>query len=215
MAESPQTAQAKPMPTWKRLLLLSAGTGAGFALVLAVVAGTFMWYHGHPASGGGQQTAQQKKLAPSLGFNRVKDVPSIIDQDAFLEENETQRKLPGNEFVKDRRVMHEAAMMNDFLEGIKESKECNGITFYLKEGGKKPAFTVQINVMGHDRHPDDQTWTWILLWPADTSAAGRDGQGMGGMGNQSSAKLTAKDVCLTIWDDVDPNHFKKPGGKIE
>jgi hypothetical protein len=38
---------------------------------------------------------------------------------------------------------------------------------------------------------------------------------MGGMGNQTSAKLTAKDICLTIWDDIDPNHFKKPGGKIE
>ena len=23
------------------------------------------------------------------------------------------------------------------------------------------------------------------------------------------------DVCLTVWDDVDPNHVKESGGKIE
>lgn len=104
--------------------------------------------------------------------------------------------------------------MNDFLEGFKDSKECNGITFNMKEG-KHPAFTVQIGVSGHDDHPDDQTWAWILAWPGDPSPVDAKSHGVGGMGSQSSAKLTARDVCLTVWDDVDPNHFKKPGGKIE
>jgi hypothetical protein len=116
--------------------------------------------------------------------------------------------------VHDKRAMHEASLMNEFLEGFKDSKECNGITFYMKED-KHPAFTVQIGITGHDTHPDDQTWTWILGWPGDPSPAKEETHGVGGMGSQSSGQLTARDVCLTIWDDVDPNHFKKPGGKIE
>jgi hypothetical protein len=57
--------------------------------------------------------------------------------------------------------------------------------------------------------------TWILSYLADPSPAESKSHGVGGMGIQSDAKLTARDVCLTVWDDVDPNHFKKPGGKIE
>ncbi len=105
--------------------------------------------------------------------------------------------------------------MNEFMEGFKNSKECSGITFYLKSD-KKPDFTVQITVMGHDDPKlTGQTWTWILGYPRDPGPADKSGHGMGGMGIQSNAKLTARDVCMTVWDDVDPNHFKKPGGKIE
>jgi hypothetical protein len=105
--------------------------------------------------------------------------------------------------------------MNEFMEGFKNSRECHGITFYLKTD-KRPDFTIQISVMGHDDPKlNEQTWTWILSWPGDPGSADGKAHGMGGMGNQSTAKLTAKDVCMTVWDDVDPNHFKKPGGKIE
>ena len=38
---------------------------------------------------------------------------------------------------------------------------------------------------------------------------------LSGLGIQSSAKLTARDVCMTIWENLDPNHFKKPGGTIK
>jgi hypothetical protein len=95
------------------------------------------------------------------------------------------------------------------------SKECNGITFYLKTD-KKPDFTVQIMVSGHDDpKASEQSRTWILHYLSDPSPADKSGHGMGGMGIQSNAKLTARDVCMTVWDDIDPNHFKKPGGKIE
>src|ERR1700738_1085932 len=150
-----------------------------------------------------QQTAQ--KTVPTLGFNHRKDMSPILDMDAYAEELETEKKLPGNQFVHDKRAMHEASLMNDVLEGFKDSKECNGITFYMKEG-KTPAFTVQIGITGHDDHPDDQTWTGVLVWPGDPSPANKDTHGVGGMGSQSSARLTAKDVCLTVWDDIDPNH---------
>jgi hypothetical protein len=69
---------------------------------------------------------------------------------------------------------------------------------------------------GHDDpKASEQSWTWILHYLSDPSPADKSGHGMGGMGIQSNAKLTARDVCMTVWDDIDPNHFKKPGGKIE
>lgn len=111
--------------------------------------------------------------------------------------------------------MHEMTLMRESVEAFQNSKACNGITFYLKTD-KKPDFTVQITVVGHDDQKlSDQTWTWILGYPGDPGPSENKAHGIGGMGSQSNAKLTARDVCLTIWDDVDPNHFKKPGGKVE
>ena len=162
-------------------------------------------------------TKQQpaKKGSPTLGFTHIKNVSPITDDDAMHEEWELQKKLPGNEFVHDKTAMHETILMNEFVEGFKDSKECNGVSFYLKSD-KKPDFTVQINVVGHDTSkPGDQTWTWILSYPGDPGPADKPSHGIGGMGNQSNGRLTARDVCLTIWDDVAPNHFKKPGGQIE
>ena len=156
-----------------------------------------------------------KKDPPTIGFNHIKDVSPIADEDAFMEELRMKKELPDNPLVYEKRAMHEAALMNEFMEGFKDSKECNGITFYLKTD-KKPDFTVQISVMGHDDTKlGEESWTWILGYPADPSPADKPSHGMGGMGSQSTAKLTARDVCMTVWDDVDPNHFKKPGGKIE
>jgi hypothetical protein len=154
------------------------------------------------------------KKPPTLGFNHIKGVPPILDSDALAEEERLEKELPGNQFIHDTRAMHEAALMNEFLEGFKNSKECNGITFYLKTG-KKPDFTVQITVFQNNRTVGEQAWTWILGYPGDQSPADKPGHGIGGMGIQSTVKLTARDVCMSIWDDVDPNHFKKPGGKIE
>jgi hypothetical protein len=190
------------------------------ALALGVVLFLAAWVYGQTtqkpkagSSSGQQQAAKQDP--PTLGFNHIKDVSSITDDDATHEEWKLEKELPGNELVHDKRAMHEATLMNEFMESFKNAKECNGITFYLKTD-KKPDFIVQISVMGHDDHKlGEQTWTWILGYPGDPSSADSKAHGIGGMGNQSTAKLTARDVCMTIWDDVDPNHFKKPGGKIE
>ena len=154
---------------------------------------------------GGQQekTIPSVKEYPTLGFAHMKDVPPIIDADALAEEHEMEEKLPGNPFVKDRRALHEASMMQEFVEGFQNSKECNSITLQMGES-KKSQFIVQITVTGHDNNADDQTWTWMLFWPSDPSPAGSKSHGMGGLGAQASAKLTARDVCMTLWFDVDP-----------
>jgi len=166
------------------------------------------------AGGKQEKTIPSVKEYPTLGFARIRDVSPIIDSDALAEEHEAEKKLPGNPFVKDRLAMHEASMMQEFVEGFQNSKECNAITLQMG-GGKKSQFIVQISVTGHDSNPDDQTWTWMLFWPSDPSPAESKSHGMGGLGAQASAKLTARDVCMTLWDDVDPNHFKRLGGKIE
>jgi len=163
---------------------------------------------------GPSQSPHKERPAPTLGFNNIKDVPPVMDMDAITEEMEMQKKLPNNQFVKTKRVLHETSLMNDFIEGFKNSKECNGITFYLKTE-KKPDFTIQISVSGHDDPSGEQSWIWVLGWPHDPGPAEKATHGTGGMGHQTNAKLTARDACLTIWDNVDPNHFKKPGGKIE
>lgn len=189
-----------------------------FALVLAfsfaavVYAQTSQKPKSAPAP---EQQQAAKKVPPALGFTHIKDVSPLTDEDAYLEELKLEKQLPGNEFVHDKRAMHEAGLMDEFMEGFKNSKECNGITFYLKTD-KKPDFVVHIMVSGHDDpKAGEQSWTWMLGYPGDPSPSDKAGHGVGGMGIQSNAALTARDVCLTVWDDIDPNHFKKPGGKIE
>lgn len=144
--------------------------------------------------------------SPSLGFNKIKDVSPIIDTDALLEENELKKKLPSNQFVGDKRAIHEAALAHDFLDGFREAKDCEGITFYLKKD-VIPDYSAQITVNNHDKSGTEQEWIWML---SDIRK-----KALGGLGNQSSARLTARDICMTVWENVDPNHVKKPGGKIE
>lgn len=153
------------------------------------------------------KTRAAPKQEPTLGFSHVKDVSPIIDSDALAEENELKKKLPDNQFVQDKRALHEAALMHDFLEGFREAKECNGITFYMTDKKGPPQFAVQITVNFHDKPDSEQEWIWMLF---DSKS-----KGMGGFGTQSNAKLTARDVCMTVWEDIDPNHYKKPGGRIE
>jgi hypothetical protein len=187
------------------------------ALTFAVALWFAAWSHDQASQTPAvlENSQATKKEPPTLGFSHLKDVSPLEDQDAYLEELEMEKKLPGNPMVHDKRAMHEAALMNEFMEGFKNSKECNGITFYLKTD-KKPDFTVLIVMSGHDNPKDtEQSWTWMLGYPGDPSPKDKSGHGVGGMGIQSTAELTARDVCLTVWDDIDPNHFKKPGGKIE
>jgi hypothetical protein len=170
----------------------------------------------------GQRTSTNRNGSPTLGFTRIKGASSVLDMDAYGEELDLEKKLPGNEQVHDRRAVHEASLEGEFLEGFRDSKVCHDITFYMK-GDKAPDFQLNISVLGHDIHPNHEKWTWMLFHRGPSNSGDVRAQGsvsnlsdaLAGMGNQSSGKLTARDVCQTVWDDVYPNHFKKPGGKIE
>lgn len=152
------------------------------------------------------------KEAPSLGFNNTKDIPPIMDEDAYMEEVKLKEKLPGNRFVEDKRAFHEGFLQKEFLDGFQNSKECDGITFYRDTA--KANTTAQITVMFHDTPNHDQEWIWMLF--GGPQQAGKTEKSLSGIGTQSMAKFTARDVCMTMWENIDPNHFKKgPGGTIK
>lgn len=127
-----------------------------------------------------------------------------MDEDAYREELEMAKRFPGDATIYTGRATREAELLRQFAEGFQNSRECSGISFDLKTD-LKPEFTLAIVVSGHDKDPAHQSWTWAFSEP----------RGMGGFGIQSDAKLTARDVCLTLWENIDPNHFKKPGGKTQ
>ena len=102
-----------------------------------------------------------------------------MDVDCFNEEQRLKKELPGNQFVHEKCGMHETMLLNEFVEGFKNSKECNGITLYLITD-KKPEFAVQVGVSGHDKpKPSEQSWTWFLSWPESPDPAVRESLGMG------------------------------------
>jgi len=186
----------------------------------------------------------EQNAGPTLGFISRKNVYPVFQTDMYdmaMNENEIFRRLAqakrryelllndpnlGDrwdaqkelsqietnlaEYAKIRQLRD--SLMRNFLDAFRDSKECKGITFYTSEG-QKPAFTVQLSVGGV--LSNNQTWGWWLRWPGDPSPAHSDGHGFGGTGTQSSARLTARDVCLKIWDDVDPSHSKTSGGRIK
>jgi hypothetical protein len=171
-----------------------------------------------PSLGFAQQApgkdAQNKNQVPTLGFANIKDVSPIQDNDAVMQEAKLKKELPGNQMVESIRLMHEAALLHEFVEGFKDSKECNGITLYMKAKPDKVAeFTLQATVDNYGKPGVEQTWTWMIF--DMQTKDGKTERGLAGLGNQSTGKLTARDVCMTVWEDVDPNHYKKPGGTIE
>ena len=145
---------------------------------------------------------------PSVGFAHVESVSPVLDVDAFAEENALQKNIQQNSFIPGRRAVHETLLMNEFLAAFKESKECDGIAFYGK-ADQMPAFTIQIGVRGHDQTARKASWTWILAYPGDRSPSNSEGHGMGGMGSQPSARLTASDICVTVWGVTGLNHPKR------
>jgi hypothetical protein len=172
----------------------------------------------------------QKPYHPTLGFNHIKNVTPIMNLDAMAEEygleKELQR-LPGDQSVKavqqeqqhlmDRFRQEQQHLMDKFIAGFDNSKECDGITSYLKTD-ENPDFTIQITV-GHDAFNGAESWTWTLSRPGDPSYKA---YGTGWTRNPdakmvlplSNAELTAKDVCITAWNEIDPDHFKKPLNRV-
>ena len=163
-----------------------------------------------PAAYGQSAPGVSSKETPTLAFNNTKDIPPIIDADALTEEWRLKKKLPDNPFVEDKRALHEGFLKKEFLDGFRDSKECNGITFY--RDAAKANTKVQVTVNFHDTPGLEQEWIWMLA--GGPPQVGKE-KTLSGFGTQSSAKLTARDVCMTMWENLDPNHFKKPGGTIK
>jgi hypothetical protein len=184
---------------------------ASIGILTVSLAGQTQPKENQAKSTGPQPRVENRKETPTLAFNNAKDIPSILDGDAFSEESRLKEKLPGNEFIGEKRALHEGVLEQQFLDGFRDSKECNGITFYRDTS--KANTTVQITVNFHDDPAGhEQEWIWMLA--GGPQQAGKE-KTLSGLGIQSTAKLTARDVCITMWENLEPNHFPKPGGTIQ
>jgi hypothetical protein len=147
---------------------------------------------------------------PTLGFIREKGASLVTDSDAeALEQNLSQKPSP-DDIVRNSREVHDAALFADFLDSLKHLKDCSGIKVSVKPNSLPPDFLVLLSVSGLESHPDNQSWFWIVSHPGVKLREGMPSIGLGGMGSATNAKLTAGDVCRTIWEDLDPNRMKKP-----
>jgi hypothetical protein len=155
-----------------------------------------------------QKNHQPLQQDPSVGFAHVETVSPVLDVDALAEENALKKDSPKDSSIPGKRAVHEALLRNEFLAAFKDSKECDGIAFYGK-ADQVPAFTIQIGVRGHDKSARKPSWTWILAYPGDRSPLNSEGHGMGGIGSQPNARLTAKEICATIWGITGLNHPKR------
>jgi hypothetical protein len=174
------------------------------------------------------QKSSRVKHSPTLGFNRSSG-GSLIDMNALatsersvaLEPSEvefaqptptpvtpptgyvleTRREPDPFDVAAAQQQLQKASLMRDFLDSFRDSSDCNGITF-LMGTNIKPDFVAGISVDGYGTE-----WIWAVK---DTKK-----KGIGNLGKQSSARLAASDICLAVWNRVDPNHFNKPGGKVQ
>ncbi|HYR87799.1 MAG TPA: hypothetical protein VE422_27200 [Terriglobia bacterium] len=96
----------------------------------------------------------------------------------------------------------------EFLDIFKDSKDCSGITFYTRDKKTPPDFRVRMTLSESDTPDQEQEWLWTVL---DAKRGGNDE--LRGIGNQTSAVLAVQDMCTTVWEGIDPNHYKKPGPK--
>jgi len=98
---------------------------------------------------------------------------------------------------------------DEFIHAFRVVPECNGITF-ITDNAKPVDFTVSVHVSGRLQHPAAQSWIYVVT---DLKTRGRDF-----MQKYREAKFdaqtTAKDVCMKVWDRVDPNRIPGAGGKV-
>ena len=102
----------------------------------------------------------------------------------------------------------DADFSQEFLDIFKDSEECSGIIVYTGDKKTPPDFNVRLTVGTSDTPELEQEWLWTVL----SAKRGRAGE-LRGTGNQTSAALAVRDMCTTVWEDLDPNHYKKPEPK--
>ena len=163
-------------------------------LILAVLVFMVLMRRGRLSSISSPAPTPQPKVGPSLYISEV------YDGDWTLMRLQNP-KLP------ERNGIGEGFLHNKLVDALQGAIECDGIRLFLVQNKKSVAdFTLTVNV----NMKPSENWTWLL----GHRAAGKEDQ-LGGMGTNDTVQKTSADICKTIWDDIDPNHFKRPGVKIE
>ena len=134
-------------------------------------------------------------------------VPAPERQTTASTEDSPVRRLEFKE-IKPARPVIDADLSEEFLDIFKDSEECSGIIVYTGDKKTPPDFKVRLTVGTSDTPELEQEWLWTVL----SAKRGRAGE-LRGTGNQTSAALAVRDMCTTVWEDLDPNHYKKPEPK--
>jgi hypothetical protein len=155
----------------------------------------------------GQESSRLQR--PTLGFAREKGVSPVSDSDAEAQEQNHKQDGAPDESARNSRKVHEAALFAEFLDGLRLVRDCSGIRVTVEPRNVPTDFLVLVRVWGHDSHPDNQSWSWIVSRPGVQLREGIPSVGLGGMGSAANANLAARDVCRTIWEDLDPNRLHR------
>ena len=90
-------------------------------------------------------------------------------------------------------------LTDQFRDIFKESTECRGITFYTSEKKAPPNFKVQIKLTSDDARDAEPEWSWTVR--DARKRRGKEDE-LRGIGNQTSAALAIRDVCITVWENM-------------
>lgn len=126
-------------------------------------------------------------------------------QDTTASTGVPQPSTRGPSEIKKVSPIIDADFTDELLDIFKDSEECSGIAFYISEKKTPPDFRVRMTFNQDDVEPE---WLWTVL-----DAKHGDNGELRGIGNQASATLAVRDMCVTVWEDVDPNHYKRPSSR--
>jgi hypothetical protein len=101
--------------------------------------------------------------------------------------------------VKEVAPVVDADLTQEFREIFKESAECRGIVFYTGEKKTPPDFKVQIALTSDDAADAEPEWLWTVRDARKRRGAEDE---LRGIGNQASAALAVRDVCITVWENT-------------
>ena len=148
----------------------------------------------------GPGKAPAKPGHPIVGFAQTKDATPIVDTDVFDEAKYLEQVGSDTSTVNAKRAAHEAALTREFMDGFNGTKECDDVILSGK-GENKPDFSLQIIVDSHDTPGQKPVWHYIL----------RDlhSDALLPVGNDDTGKQAAQGVCVAVWKNTDPGHFKK------
>jgi len=145
------------------------------------------------------QPQQKQAQRPTIGFAETTDGSAITDTDVFDEQKYVEEGGGDSANVKTKRAAHETTLMREFMAGFNDTKECDGVVL-IGKGDHKPGFSMQVFVDSHDTPGQKPVWNWVLRDLSKNKLMAH--------GQEDSGKVAARDICLAVLKDANPNRIK-------